>query len=273
MKKLSIFAVALAAVAFAACTGNKTQNEQEGKDSVKSFEQEQIEENIKVQIDSLAAEFGKLKSLPILKDQDGNVLLSDEEKQVKPDYLLSPSAAENAVTLAEKYRTLSALSLDKQIASAYDMPTDEYDEANAKLSADINDPSFKVLDNVGTAFEASSKLYDAMNENGRINYFWQMAASALVEQLYVTHLLHQFLKNTDKFIAAFDDSSAESVTFRIILLQDAIERLAAYDPELQPISDAIEPLKVLNAITVDQFKSQLEECKEEITASRKMLFQ
>lgn len=267
MKKLSIFAVALAAVAFAACTGNKPQTGQDDKDSVKSFEQEQIEENIKVQIDSLAAEFGKLKALPILKDQNGTVVLSDEEKQVKPDYLLSPSAAENAVTLAEKYRTLSALSLDKQIASAYDMPTDEYDEAIAKLSADINDPSFKVLDNVSTAFEASSKLYDAMEENGRINYFWQMAAAALVEQLYVT------TQNTEKFISAFDDSSAESVTFRIILLQDAIERLAAYDPELQPISDAIEPLKVLNAITVDQFKSQLEECKEEISASRKMLFQ
>ena len=62
MKKLSIFAVALAAVAFAACTGNKPQNEQNGTDSVKSFEQEQIEENIKVQIDSLAAEFGKAVS-------------------------------------------------------------------------------------------------------------------------------------------------------------------------------------------------------------------
>ena len=114
MKKLSIFAVALAAVAFAACTGNKPQNEQNGTDSVKSFEQEQIEENIKVQIDSLAAEFGKLKALPILKDQNGNVILSDEEKQVKPDYLLSPSAIEDAITLPGKYRILSALSIDKQ---------------------------------------------------------------------------------------------------------------------------------------------------------------
>lgn len=267
MKKLSIFAVALAAVSFAACTGNKPQTGQDDKDSVKSFEQEQIEENIKVQIDSLASEFGKLKSLPILKDQNGNVVLSDEEKKVKPDYLLSPSAAENTVTLAEKYRTLSALSLDKQIASAYDMPTDEYDEAISKLAADINDPSFKVLDNVSTAFEASSELYDAMEENGRINYFWQMAAAALVEQLYVT------TQNIDKFTAAFDDTSVENVTFRIILLQDAIERLTVYDPELQPISDAIAPLKVLNAISVDQFKSQLEECKEKITASRKTLFQ
>ena len=142
-----------------------------------------------------------------------------------------------------------------------------YNKAITKLAADINDPSFKVLDDVSSAFDASSKLYNAMEENGRINYFWQMAAAALVEQLYVT------TQNTDKFISAFDDSSAENVTFRIILLQDAIERLAVYDPELQPISDAIEPLKVLNAITVDQFKSQLEECKDQISASRKTLFQ
>ena len=66
MKKLSYFAVALTAVAFAACTGNKTQNTQDGTDSVKSFEQEQIEENIKVQMDSLAAEFGILKSVQII---------------------------------------------------------------------------------------------------------------------------------------------------------------------------------------------------------------
>jgi hypothetical protein len=265
MKKLSFFAVVLAAVAFVACKGTQTDNNQDGTDSAKSFEQEQIEKNIKVQIDSLASDFGKLKPIPMFKKEGDKYALSDEEKQVKPDYLFAPSVAESAITLAEKYRALSALSVDKEVAKLYDMPTDEYDEAITKLASDINDPSFKVLDGAGNVFEASSDLYNAMNENGRINYFWQLAASSIVEQLYVTS------QNSDKFISAFDDESVSDITLRVALLQDAIERLSVYDPELKPITEAIKPLSVFNAITVDEFKGQLEQAKEDIAASHNSL--
>ena len=72
MKKLSILAVAFAAIAFAAC-GNKSASNTESADSVvKSFEQEQIEASIKMHVDSLASEVGKLKQLPFLqKDNEG----------------------------------------------------------------------------------------------------------------------------------------------------------------------------------------------------------
>ena len=46
MKKLSMFAVAFAAMMFAACGGNKTAQNAEQEDSVKSFEQEQIDTSI-----------------------------------------------------------------------------------------------------------------------------------------------------------------------------------------------------------------------------------
>ena len=70
MKKLSIFAVAIAAMAFTACGGNKSAEVAEQTDSVKSFEQEQVEAKIKVELDSLAAEVGKLKQLPIVQKRD-----------------------------------------------------------------------------------------------------------------------------------------------------------------------------------------------------------
>ena len=170
MKKLSVLAIVFAAIAFAAC-GNKTAQTAEATDSVKSFEQEQIEASIKMHMDSIASELGKLKTLPFLNEGKDGVTLTKQEKQVKPDYLLAPSVAEDATTLAEKYRILSALSVDKSIAKLYEMPTDDYDAAINKLAADINDPSFKVLDDTSTIFETGQKLYDAMNENGRINYF------------------------------------------------------------------------------------------------------
>ena len=264
MKKLAIFAVAIAAMAFTACGGKKSAEVAEQTDSVKSFEQEQVEAKIKVELDSLAAALGQLKQLPIVRE--GNqVELTDQEKQVKPDYLLDPAVADNAETLAEKYRTLSALSVDKKIAELYEMPTDEYQKAISKLAADINDPSFKDIKDEGTIYETTKDLYESMEKNGRINYFWQLAATSLVEELYIVN------QNTDKFLAAFDDDAAANVTYRIVLLIDAINRLTEYDTEIKPIAEAIAPLDVLNAISVDQLKSQLAEAKDKIVAAREAL--
>ena len=158
MKKLSIFAVAFAAFAFIACDGNKSANNPEQTDSVKSFEQEQVEAKIKVELDSLAAEVGKMKKVPFLQKDDNGIQLSEQEKQVKPDYLLNPSVADNAITLAQKYRVLSALSVDKAIAALYDMPVDEYDKAISKLAADLDDPSFKDIEDMSSIHETGEKL-------------------------------------------------------------------------------------------------------------------
>ena len=264
MKKLTVFAVAIAAMTFAACGGNKTAQTAEQTDSVKSFEQEQIEASIKMHFDSIASELSKLKQLPVVQ-KDGTIALTKEEKQVKPDYLLDLAVADNAMTLSEKYRVLSAIEVDKELAKLYEMPVDDYDKVIAKLAADINDPSFKAVDDASGIYEATEALYDAMNENGRINYFWQIVAASLVEQLYITS------QNTDKFVSAFTDEAAANVTFRIILIQDALTRLTEYDPELAPVVEAIEPLTVLNAVTVEEFKTQLAEAKDKIAASRDAL--
>jgi hypothetical protein len=266
MKKLSFLAVALTALVFAACGGKKTAQDATDVDSTKSFEQKQIEASIKMHFDSLAAELGRLKKLPVsVNKETGVIKLTDQEKQVKPDYLLNAAIADNATTLSEKYRTLAALQVDREVALLYDMPLDEYDKAIAKLAADINDPSFKAIDDTGNIHETSQVLYKAMDENGRINYFWQLVATALVENLYVTS------QNTDKFITAFDDDAAANVTFRIILLQDAVARLSEYDTDIIPVAKAIEPLTVLNATTVDELKAQLGEAKEKIAAARAAL--
>ncbi len=265
MKKISFFAVILAAMTFTSCGGNKSANDAEQAGEEKSFEQEQVEAKIKVELDSLSAEIARLKKLPILQVGENGVQLTEQEKQVKPDYLLSPSVAENATTLAEKYRALSALCVDKQIAAMYDMPTDEYQAAISKLAADIDDPSFKEIEDVSNIHETSQKLYDAMNANGRINYFWQMVAGALIEEFYVIS------QNTDKFITAFDDESATAITFRIVLLDEATQRLASYDSEFDSVAKVTDTLKPLDAITVDQLKQQIEEAKENVVETRNEL--
>ena len=232
MKKSSFFAVALATMVFAACGGKKTTQNAEEVSAEISFEQEQIEASIKQNFDSLATQVGNLKQLPIRK-KDGVITLSEEEMKVKPDYLLDPNISEKATTLAEKYRMLSALQIDKEIAELYEMPTTEYENRIASLFVDINDPSFKAIEGNSDVYETTQELYNAMNENGRINYFWQIVSTALVEQLYVVS------QNTDKFLAAFDDETASNM--------------------------------FINATSVSELKEQLESAKDQIAAARQSL--
>ena len=260
MKKLTI--LALAAIVFAACGGNKSANNEAEADTLKSFEQQQIEASIKMHFDSIAAEFSKMEQPGFVKD---GIALTKEEKQVKPTYLLNADVADEATTLAEKYRVLSALNVDKRIAALYEMPVEDYDKAITKLAADIDDPSFKAIEDAGSIFETSAALYEAMNQNGRINYFWQIAAAALVEQLYIVN------QNQDKFLSSFTDDNAANVTFRIILILDATSRLSQYDPEIQPVAAAMAPLEHLNATSVAELKAQMQEMKAEIEAARKAL--
>lgn len=267
MKKLSFFAMALAAIAFAACGGsNKPAAEEAAEDSLRAFEQTQIEENIKVQIDSLASLVSNLPALSMfVESEDGSLSLTEEEKQVKPDYLLDAKQAEETVTLSSKYRVLTVLEIDKVVAKAYGMPLDEYEAAIVKLSADINDPAFAVLNEEGTFAAITQKYYDAEEENGRINYFWQVATTSIVEQIYI------LTQNVDKFITSIDDEAAANLTLRLAIVQDAIERLTEYDPELIPVSEAITPLDKLNAVSQAELKQQLIDLKGEIEAARAQL--
>ncbi|MBO4819906.1 MAG: hypothetical protein J5548_00360 [Prevotella sp.] len=263
MKKLTLLAIAFVAFALVACKGSKDPKAEE-KTEPKSFEQEQVEAKIKQEVDSIAALVGKLKQFPFV--QEGTKFeLTKEEKQVQPDYLLDAAVAEQAQTLAEKYRILSALSVDKKIAALYDMPVDAYDKAIAKLSADIDDPSFKVIDQANSLFETTDTLYKTMEQNGRINQFWQLASAGLVEQLFVMN------KNAEKFLTVFDDQAASDVTYRIVLVLDALDRLTQYDPEVKPVAEALVPLKELNATSVKEFKDQLAKASDKIDAARKAL--
>jgi hypothetical protein len=265
MKNLSFLAIAFAVIAMTACGGKKSAQAEESADSVKSFEQEQIEASIKMHMYSIASDLGKLPSLPFLSNTENGIALTKEEKQVKPDYLLPASLADEATTLTEKYRALSALAIDKRVAALYEMPVEDYEKAVTKLAADINDPSFKAVENAGDIFETTEGLYDEMEKNGRINFFWQLAASSLVEELYIAN------QNTDKFLSNFTDEAASNVTFRIVLILDAINRLSQFDPDIIPVAKAIAPLNTLNATTVAEMKEQMAKAKDQIAEARKTL--
>lgn len=74
--------------------------------------------------------------------------------------------------------------------------------------------------------------------------------------------------NAEKFLEGYDDEDVANITFRIVLILDAIDRLSVYDAEIQGLADAIQPLKKINATTVDELKKELAEIKDELAEAR-----
>lgn len=271
MKKYFILPVVALAI-LSSCNNGQTNNAQADEDTtaVKSFEQSQIEANIKVTVDSLAAEFAKKERMPYFAAaKEGKLILSEEDLQVKPDYLISPAATNDLVTLSQKYRAVAMLSVDKVLLDAYKMPTDETEAAIQKLIVDIDDPAFKAFMNDSTDKPYKEKImefYSDEEANGRINFFWEAATAMTIEEVFA------FTKNKDNgFVESIDDEAASNITYRFAILQNCLEQLKAYAPELESLCTAIKPLEKLNAISVDQLKQQLAEINDDLVSVREGL--
>lgn len=265
MKKIAFAFIAVAALMLASC-GSKTKPEQEvAQDSTKSFEQEQVEASIKMHLDSLSANLNAKEFSAIDQSiKDGKITLSADEKKDKPVYLLAPNAADDVTSAGQKYAILAILNIDKAVANLYGMEDiKSYDNSIAKLAADINDPAMKKMEETeGSLQKKNDVLYKEMSDEGRINFYWISTSAATVENLYIMS------QNIDKFTAGYTDEQVSNITFRLICIIDALDRLSVYDPQIVGMAEALSPLKNLNATTVDEFKAQLEKSKAEIEASR-----
>lgn len=263
-----ILTIALCCASVVSCS-SCGQNKGAKKDTptLKSEAELQQEALIKIHLDSLTNDFSKLKPVGIIKSvKDGQIVLDEKEKQLKPDYLVEPQYANDLQTLAQKYRAIGILAADKEIAKLYDMSVSDYDKVLAKLYIDVNDASLKDLVNAENNYEALlQNFYQTSKDNGRINLFWDATGAALIEELYIAS------QNVDKFLGAFDDESASNTSYHITLLSIAIEDLATINPEYTELNESLRPLQVINAINLQQFKQQLVDAKVLIESSRASL--
>lgn len=247
-------------------SGDNSQKQSEITDvSINVFKQSQIEASVKNQLDSIASLATYIKGIPGIQDMQERQMLTQKEKNVKPAYLIDPAKTVELQTLSKQYRALAMLFVDKKVAEAYDMDITPYDNAISKLLAEVNDPALGVLNSSVTFEENISSLYYAEEAAGRINLFWEMTTASTIEQMYI--LCH----NIDIDITAIDDEAAENMTFRMIVLTDAMDRLAEYDANIADFDDVMEPLKLLDALTADQLKAQLMELKGDIEMVRASL--
>lgn len=274
MKKVLYAVLAFAVILSAAsCKNNKKQKAQEAEavDYSEATAEKILADEIDVDLANLVESAKKIKPVAFLKTKkDGKLVLSDKEKKVKPDYLLTPDAANELVTLSQKYRAVGMLTSDKIVAELYEMPTTIFDEAIFKLLKDINDPALEAfftlppLD-VETNREAFATFVDDEYNEGRINFFWEGIAALTVEQVYI------LTQNIDKFLPAFNDETAADITYNFVCLHDGLTKTVNASPEMESLNEILAPLYVINAITVDELKGQLEQVKEDVKKTRSQL--
>lgn len=265
-RTLTILSSALCLVLAISCGQNGNKNKKAAQTVEKTEAQIMAEAVVKSELDSLAGKLVTINPIGVVGSvKDGKVVLSDKEKQVKPEYLAAPSAINDLQTLAQKYNAVAILGIDAEIAKLYDMNVADYEAALAKLYVDINDPALKAFTDGVELKESLSKFYDESKANGREEFFWSAATTSIVEQTYIAS------QNIDKFIVAFDDQSVTDFTWDIVLLTTAIEDLAKVNPDYASLDASIAPLKKIDAISVAQFKEQLVNLKDEISAARATL--
>lgn len=271
MKKFAVIALALAMVAIPSC---KNQNKKAAESSAKkeiSQKEQYATEDLKINIENLIASAKQMKPVPFAsKEEGGKITLTTKEKMVKPDYLLEFSAANDLVTLSQKYRAIAMYAVDEMIAKLYEMPTSEYTSTEAKLLLDINDSALKAFADADKSTNEATQaaiaaLVDAEYDANRANFLWETVAASLVEQIYI------LTQNIDKFLPMFDDQTASDITFNFICVHEGIMSMMEFYPELESLNSAMLPLYVINAINVEQLKNQLTELKGEIEAVRYIL--
>ena len=263
MKKITLLLAAAMMVLVCACGNN--QGNKKKSETKTNVEEQYIKADLKIKLDSLIKEMGRLSTPVIVDIQNGEITLTDKEKRNKPAYLLPASKADEAVTLNEKYRAVVMLGCDMTVAQLYGMPVDSYKQAIAKLQADINNPAFGNAQSEGSLESRIEKFYNESVKAGTVNLFWEAIVAGTIEQLFI------ITQNIDKFLPCFDDKAASEVSYRFILVHEGIKSLIPYHPELEQLQTILKPLEVINATNTAELRDQLLELKGAIENARGQL--
>lgn len=234
-------------------------------------EQIQLDASTKVHLDSLITE---VHGIATATD-------SKTVRDVYAEYLLSPKQADEALTLTSQYAVLSMLMVDRQMAEAQNLPTENYDKACRRLISSINDPALLQLDTLVTIAmlpvkdendlqQASDRLqryHDKEVDAGRTSYFWTATLSSIIERLY----LAINIGNLD--LDHVTDTQACNISRHISIIVNNIKRIAEHDENIARMASVIEPFHELNANNSEDFKTQMQSITSRIGRMRKKLLE
>ena len=234
MKKYYLFiALAMVAAMSVSCKNNKKAKEaSEAAEEVVEAAKTILADDVLATLDEFAQIFidetGKFNAVDIISSA-----LTEEEKLIKPDYLLEAAQANEMVTKSQKLSALPILIIERPIRIAYGMPIEETDKVIAHFIAEVNYPmSFDDEMNL-TPSEKVKKAYEAHKERGDIADYWHYAFAAQAELGYLIS------RNADVFFRGINEEQFISSTERFLTVINAVKILAEYDPEIKQVWDAV----------------------------------
>jgi len=222
--KRTLILIACMAICSAMMTSCRNAKTTEPTPEEIQHQKQALADSVLAEIDEFAKQYwdAQGKSSIIL-----NTVLTDEQKMIKPDYLLNPSVADTLVTKGQKINALAIYVVDIAVCKVYEMPYEELQEAAVKLAADLNVP-FDVQFSNGNAplSEKIKATYKACKERGELSLFWQFENAGIYE---TNHIISQ---NPELFLSKITDEQWQAFYKARHARLDAIDKLAKYDNEM-----------------------------------------
>jgi len=218
----------LAALTMVSCGNNKKAQNQEPT-------QEEVQEMKQALADSVLAEIDNLAEAFSVSSENSNLIiyfeLTENEKMVKPDYLLEPSIANKLVTKSQKVNALGIYLTDMVLMQVYDMPTAEVKEIVAKLAAELNHPvEIDLLTDSEMPVSEKIKIeYEGCKERGELTYFWQFQNAVIAETSYI------LAQNPELFFSHITEEQWQQYLKRTDEKNKAMRELAKYDEEMATV--------------------------------------
>jgi len=222
--------VLLAALSFVSCKNiNKKQNEDKAL-SAEQVEQtkKEIAQSVLDAVDAIQQEYQQAAQSSFIINK---FVLTEEEKLVKPDYLLDSDSANTLLTRSQKINALGIYFVEYWFRKLYGMPEKEIEQVIVKLATDIDYPLD--LEYAGSDASMSEKLakeYQACKEAGDLAAYWQFRNAVLVETDYL------IAQNSRLFFNRITPEQWLSYYMKMTTTVNAIKQLAEYDEEMAAVN-------------------------------------
>lgn len=161
--------------------------------------------------------------------------LSNEEKMVKPDYLLDPAEASKFITKKQKVNGLAIYSVEYFVRKMFGMPVNEVKEAIAKLSIDVNHPievEATINWDDGLSKEKVKRIYDLCKERGELTYFWQYENAVVRE-------IDFLLAKNPNFFGKISEKEWQGHLAQWRAVKEALGALAEFDEEMRQAAELV----------------------------------
>ncbi|MDO4496214.1 MAG: hypothetical protein Q4B58_00045 [Bacteroidales bacterium] len=233
------------------------------------IEVEKLEEEVACQVDSLAGLLCEITEKKEIKKLFHNPdhFLTDAEKLVKPDYLLSADDIKDLVSLSQKYRAWGMMIVDSRVRNLYDV--NELGDMNRIFETMKNDLFIKNIQELkqednATALSVKTfqDFYDLMKENNRMDYFYEATTSMGIEVLYVVS------NNPNLYMKHIDDETAAAISRHFELSVEGLKALRSQSSSAAAMFKIIDPLIGLKASNAEEMKKALVQAKINIALAR-----